>query len=106
MPRAEGVVLAFRALEKSGEAVFLAQGVHASRAAREHLVRIALVADVPHELVARGVERVVQGDGEFHDAEPRADVAAGHRARLDEEGAHVIREHAHLVVREGADVGG
>jgi hypothetical protein len=46
-------------------------------AAGEDLVRVGLVADVPHEAVARRVEDVVQGDGELHDAEPGTEMAAG-----------------------------
>jgi hypothetical protein len=51
--------------------------VHLLHAAREDLVRVGLVADVPHEAVARRVEHVVQGDGQLHDAEPGTEMAAG-----------------------------
>ena len=66
----------------------------------EQLVRIALVADVPHELVARRVERVVQRDGQLDDAEPRADVAAGSRADVDQARAHVVGQVAQLVAAQ------
>jgi hypothetical protein len=51
--------------------------VHLLHAAGEDLVRVGLVADVPHEAVARRVEHVVQGDGQLHDAEPGTEMAAG-----------------------------
>ena len=58
----------------------------------EELVRIALMPDVPDELVARRVEGVVQRDGQLDDAEAGADVAAGARADVDEARAHVVGE--------------
>ena len=66
-------------------------------AAGEQLVRIALMADVPDELVARRVERVVQRDRQLDDAEPGADVAAGARADVDQTRAHVVGERVELV---------
>ena len=72
----------------------------------EHLVRIGLVPHVPHQLVARRVEHVVQRDRELHHAEPRADVAAGARARIDERRAHVVGQRAQLVAGERLQVGG
>ena len=53
---AEGVVLALGALEEAGDAALLAQRLHPRVAAGEQLVRIALMTDVPHELVARRLE--------------------------------------------------
>ncbi len=90
MSGAERVVLALAALEKPRDAVFLAQGFHPSVAPGQQLVRIALVADVPHDLVARRVERVVQRDGQLDDAEPGADVASGARADVDQARANVV----------------
>jgi hypothetical protein len=68
-------------------------------------VRVALVADVPHELVARRVEDVVQGHGQLHHAEPRADVPPRARAHVDEALADLVRERAQVVAREGLEVG-
>src|SRR6185437_11866791 len=93
-------------LQKSGEAVFLAQCVHPAGSTGEHLVRIALVPDVPDQLVARRVEAAVQRDGQFDNSQAGADVAAGDGARFNEECPDIVREHAQLVVRERADVGG
>ena len=75
-------------------------------AAGEQLVRVALMADVPHELVARRLERVVERDRQLDDAEAGADVAAGARADVDEPRAHLVGERAELVAGEGAKVGG
>ena len=43
---------------------------------RKHLVRIALVADVEHELVLRRVEHVVKCHGSLNETEVRTDVSA------------------------------
>ena len=83
MRRAEGVVLALGALGEARQAAGLAQGADAVAPAGEDLVRIGLVAHVPDEAVARGVEQIVQGDGELDDAEAGAEVAAGHRDGVD-----------------------
>ena len=42
----------------------------------QQLVDVGLVADVEQEAVARGIEDVVQRDGQFHDAQVRAEVPA------------------------------
>jgi hypothetical protein len=77
MADAEGVVLALAALRKTRNAAVHAQPGHAGAAAGEHLVRVGLVADVPHQAIVRGVEDVVQGDRQFDRAEVRREVSAG-----------------------------
>ena len=94
-----------RALEKAGEAVFLTQRLEALVATGEQLVRIALVADVPDELIARRVERGVQRDRQLDDAETGADVAAGARADVDQARANLVGERLQLVATQRADVG-
>ena len=103
---AERVVLALAALEKPRDAVFLAQRLHSSVSAGQQLVRIALVADVPHDLIAGRVERVVERDGQLDDSEPGADVASGARADVDQPRANVVGQVAKLVAAHPADVRG
>jgi hypothetical protein len=105
VPSPEGVVFAFSPLEEAREAILLTQRLQAILAPGEQLVRIALVPDVPHELVARRLERVVQRNRQLDDTQPRADVAAGARADVDQARAHVAGERAELVAAEGAHVG-
>jgi hypothetical protein len=105
VPGAEGIVRALGPLEEAGQAVLLAQRVEAVAAAGEQLVRVALVPHVPDELIARGLEHVMQRDGELDDAERRADVPARARAAVDEERAHLRGELAELVAREPLQVG-
>ena len=91
MRGAERVVLALGALGEAGQAAALAQGADAVAAAGQDLVRIGLVADVPDQPVARGVEDLVQGDGQLDDAEAGAQMAAGHRHRVDGLLAQLVR---------------
>ncbi len=66
MAGAEGVVLAFLDLGEPGQAAGCPDGGEAAAAPGQQLVGVALVADVPDYPVARGLEDVVQGDGQFH----------------------------------------
>ena len=61
----KGVVLAFAALGKPTDALVLAVGVEPLATSGQNLVAVGLVPHVPHDLVFRGVEGVVQGDGQF-----------------------------------------
>ncbi|MNE00106.1 hypothetical protein D3C80_925030 [compost metagenome] len=74
---AKGVVLALGATREGGQAVLLAQGVHALAATGEDLVRIGLMTNVPHQAVVRGVEDVVQGDRQLDDAQAGAKMPTG-----------------------------
>ena len=97
MTGAERVILAFGSFEKPGNAVFLTERLHLLVAAGEQLVRIALVADVPDELIARRVERVVKRNGQLDHAQPGADVASRARADVDQPRSQVARELVELV---------
>jgi hypothetical protein len=91
---AERVVLALGALEEARDPLLLPQRLHPVVAPGEQLVRVRLVPHVPHELVARRLERVVQRDGQLDHAEPGADVAARARAHVHEARAHLGGELA------------
>ena len=52
------------------------------------------MADVPDQPVARRVEDIVQRDRELDDAEPGAEMAAGHRHRVDGLGAQFVGDLA------------
>jgi len=79
---AEVVVRALVAGEETREPVLLAQRVELPRAAREQLVRIGLVAHVPHQLVGGAVEDAVQRYSQLDGPEVRGQVAAGTRHRV------------------------
>ena len=77
MAGAEGVVFAFVTAQEAGDAAGLADAVQLFTAAGENFVRVGLVADVPHQPVARRGKNMMQRDGQLHRAEPGGEVAAG-----------------------------
>ena len=85
MPHAEGVVLALRAGRERRESSVLLDGMEPIAPPGEHLVRVGLMTDIPHEQVPRGVVDVVQGDGELDRAEPRREMTTAGTDGLDEE---------------------
>ena len=76
MADAEGVVFAFGARRERCEPAALLDGVELVAPAGEHLVRIGLVTDVPHQPVARRLEDVVQRHRELDRTEARGEMSA------------------------------
>ena len=74
--------------------------------AGEHLVDVALMADIEDELVLRRVEDPVQRDGQFDDAEIRPEMAAGLREDADQFVAHFLRELRQVLFAQRLDIGG
>jgi len=68
MPYTKSIVFTFGTTRKAGDPLRFAQGLHAVTAAGENLVRISLVANIPYQLVIRGVEHIMQCDGQFYHA--------------------------------------
>ncbi len=97
MRRAERVVFALGAAGEAGQAAALAQRADAVAPAGQDLVRIGLVADVPDQPVARGVEHRVQRHGQLDHAEAGAEMAAGDRDRVDRLGAQFVGKLAQLL---------
>ena len=79
MGRAERVVNAFGALGEAGKPARLAQRADVVAAPRQDLVRVALMADIPDQLVVGRVEDMVQRDRQLDDAKARAEMAARDR---------------------------
>ena len=76
MPYTEGVVFAFAAFGEARQAASVAHGVHLLHAAGENFMRVGLVAHVPDDAVFRGIEYIVQGNGEFNDTQASTKVPA------------------------------
>ena len=76
MRGAEGVVFALGALGEAGESAAHAQRADLVAPAGQDLVRVALMADVPDQAIARRIEEIVQGDRQLDDAEAGAEVPA------------------------------
>src|SRR5262245_18903780 len=106
MRRAERVVLALGALGESGEPPALAQRANALAPPGEDLVRIGLMADVPHDAVVGRVEQVVQRDRQLHDAETGAEMPAGDRHGVDRLLTQLVSELTELRLVEAAEVCG
>ena len=104
MRGAERIVVALGALGESGQPAAGAQGADAVAAAGQDLVGIGLMADVPDQAVARRIEDVMDGRGQFDDAEAGAEMAAGHGDGVDGFLTQFVRNLAHLVDLEPAQV--
>ena len=76
MADAKGVVLTFGAAREGRNAVLLAQRRHFIATAGEYFVRIRLMTHVPHQPVIRGVEDVVQRDGQLNDPQACTKMSA------------------------------
>ncbi len=102
--RTERIVIAFGPLGEAGQPAAGAQGANAIAAAGQDLVRIGLMADVPDQTVARGVEHVVQRRGQFDDAEAGAEMPARDRDGIDGLLAQFIGDLPDLVHFEPAQI--
>lgn len=69
-------------------------------------MRVGLVADIPDEAVVRRIKNGVDGDGELHNAEARAEMAAGFGNGLDHVAAEFFGEDFKLLVVQALHVGG
>ena len=104
MPDAERVVLALVPARERREPALVLDRLEPVAAAREHLVRIRLVADVPDQSVVRRVVDVVQRDGQLDRAEAGREMAAHLADRLDEELTQFARQRLELRLGETPQV--
>ena len=86
------VVDGFRAFGETRQPVFLAQGADTVAPPCQDLVRIALVANVPDDLVLGGVKHRMQRNRQFDNTQTRAQVPAGFRHGRDSLGAQFMRD--------------
>ncbi len=105
MRRTKGVVSALGALRKPRNTTQLAQRVHAVASARQNLVRIGLVAHIPHQTVVRGIEHMVQRHGQLHRAQVGAQVPPRLGNTVNHEGTQLRGQHLELAAREAAQLG-
>jgi hypothetical protein len=68
MTRAEGVVLAFGTLAEAGQAAWRSESPYTVPAARDDLVGVALVPDIPDQPVLWRIEDVVESDRQLDNA--------------------------------------
>ena len=106
MRRAKRIVFAFAALGEAAQPATLAQRTDAVAPPGQDLVRIALVADVPHQLVLRRVEHIMDRGGQFDHAQSRAQMAPGGADGVDHFGAQFVGQLAELVLAQLAQIVG
>ena len=106
MAGAHDVVLGLEHRAERSQAAVLADRLEAVAAPGQDLVRVGLVADVPEDLVARGVEQAVKGDGELAGPEVGAEVAADLADHVDDQLADLLGERLELGVVEAVEVPG
>ena len=102
---AERVVLALASAREPRGTARHPELRHLRAAARQDLVGIRLVADVPDDPVARSVVDVVERDRELDGAEIRRQMAAGARDAREQERAQLARELRQAVAIEPAQPG-
>ena len=87
------------------EATLLTQSLKRMTAGHE-LVHVGLVAGVKEDVVLGGIENAVDAEGQLHNAQVRAQVAAGRRNVRHDELANLVGELLQLLVAQVAQVGG
>lgn len=102
--RAEGVALALLPAGEAAQPSRAAQGGELVQAAGQELVRIALVAHVKQELVARQVVDVVQRDRQLHRAQVAGKVAAVARDDAQDLPADLLAELLELAQGKPAQI--
>ena len=104
MRRAKGVVDAFSALRKARDTAQLPQRVHAVASASQDLVRVGLVAHIPHQPILGRVEHMVQRHGEFDRAQIGAEVPARLGHAFDHERTQLGGQLLEIGARQAAQV--
>ncbi len=102
----EHVVGRFGSAWEAADAVERSEGPETLQSAREQLVRVGLVAGVPHDPVARRLQQPMEGDRELDDAEGRTEVAARLRDSRDDRFADLGGKLGQLWFGEPAQVPG
>src|SRR5690606_17692744 len=103
---AEDVILRLLAGQEAGQSNLRSNAGELLVAASQNLVWLALVADVPDQLVVRCIEYVVQRNRQFHDAKARREMAARPTDHIDHPLTHSGGNRRQLLLREGAKIHG
>ena len=107
MARPVVVVDAFLTVDEAAQSAGLTKGVETFVVATsEELVNVALMRDVEHEPVPRGVEGQVDGDHQFHHTEVRPEVPPVSRGDLDDASAQFAGQLFQFAFVQFPQVGG
>ena len=93
---AESVVFALAAGRKGREAAVLLDGVQQLAPSGQHLVRIRLMAHVPHQPVMGRIENVMQRDGQLDRAQACGEMPPAGADALDQELPQLFRQRGQL----------
>ena len=105
MRRTERIIGAFRPSGIAAKAPFRPQRANPVAPPGQDLVRIALVAHIPDQLVARGVEHGMDCHRQFNHTKASAKVPTRHRNRSNRLGPQLARQLVQLAVAQGFQVG-
>ena len=100
VPSAESVVFALGHTRKAADAPQLTLGAERLEAARDDLVGIGLVADVPHDAVLRRIIDIVQRRSQLDGPQAGGQVARIDRALLDDIASQLVAIGMQLFRRE------
>ncbi|MNN71970.1 hypothetical protein D3C81_1879600 [compost metagenome] len=84
-------MLAFAALDEAAQTLVLAQGIEVLLAPGEDLVHVRLVSDVEYDLVLRGLVIIMQGQGQFHNAQIGRQMSSRQREFFDQKPPYLSR---------------
>ena len=96
----ERIVFAFGSFGKTAQPAALAKCADANTTTGENLVGIALMPNVPDQLVARCIEYSMDGDGQFDDAQPGAQMTTCYGHCRNRFSAKFIGHSTQLAVRK------
>lgn len=105
MSSREGIVFALFDAWEAAQSMELSVGMETFATAREYLMGIGLVADIPHDAIFRGIEHIMESHGEFDDAETGAEVSGVLGALVDDELSEFRAELRQLLSRQLSEVG-
>jgi len=97
VPGDESIVVAFERINETAQTLVLTQAVELVTPAGKHLVNIALVTDIPENLIGRRLENVMDSERDFDDAKIGSEVPACLTEIANNLLANLFSEHFELL---------
>ena len=98
MARAERVIFTLVTLKKTRQSALLANGRELVAPIGEDFVGVGLMADVPDQLIFRGIKHIVQGNSELYSAKAGSKVPTCSRRHLDQKSSEFVRQLDKLIL--------
>ena len=99
-----GIILAFLPVAEAGNAAILPQRGKLIATTGKYLVRIALMADIPDDLVPGQIQTEMQRHGQFHHSQVGSQMPSCPADLLNKEGAYLFRKLFILFRRNLLDI--